>query len=102
MGKYSPNGMTDEKTLYTNLEIKNLDNSEIEITAELPAEHLSVYRSKALKKLGENAKIDAKFGDSSCGGSIQPSCRMQHRAGKPQNQPGRPLSAVCQRCADRS
>ena len=43
---------------YTNLEIKTLENSEIEIKAEIPEKIISKYRDRAIKSLGKNVKID--------------------------------------------
>lgn len=43
---------------YTALEIKNLDNSEIEIKAQIPEEIVLKYKDRAVKKLGKNIKID--------------------------------------------
>jgi FKBP-type peptidyl-prolyl cis-trans isomerase (trigger factor) len=42
----------------TNLEIKKLGNSEIEIKAQIPEEIVSKYKNQAIKKLGKNIKID--------------------------------------------
>ena len=47
----------DEKN-YINLKIEKLENSEIEIKAEIPEETVSKYKDKAVKKLGKNIKID--------------------------------------------
>lgn len=49
--------MTDEK-LYDNLNIEKKENSQVEVTAEIPAEKLAEYRQKALMKLGKDVEID--------------------------------------------
>lgn len=55
---HSP-AMTDSKnTQYTDLEVKELSGSEVEICASLPADVLDAAYKKALKKLGETAKMD--------------------------------------------
>ncbi|MBI1999294.1 MAG: hypothetical protein HYS74_01395 [Parcubacteria group bacterium] len=41
----------------SNAEIKQLENSEVEISGEIPVEDFEKYRARALKKLGENAEI---------------------------------------------
>ena len=43
---------------YTNVKIKELKNSEVEITAEVAAESLEVAKSAVIKDLSKNAKID--------------------------------------------
>ena len=50
--------MGEENTKYTNIQIKNLENSEVEITGEISYETLDIQRGKALKKLNESFKID--------------------------------------------
>lgn len=42
---------------YTNIEIKKLDNSQVEITGEILADELTKYREKALKNLSQNTEI---------------------------------------------
>lgn len=49
---------TETAKLYDNIKITQLENSEIEIEGEIPVSVIPAYRTKALKKLGENAKID--------------------------------------------
>jgi len=49
---------TETIKLYDNIKVTNLENSEIEIEGEIPVSAIPPYRAKALKKLGENAKID--------------------------------------------
>ncbi len=50
--------MTDSKnTTYTDLKVKELGGSEVELCAALPANVLDEAYKKALKKLGENAKM---------------------------------------------
>ncbi len=50
--------MTDTKnTQYTDLEVKELKGSEVELCASLPANVLDEAYKKALKRLGEKAKI---------------------------------------------
>ena len=44
-------------TQYTNVTTKKLDNSEYSITATIPAEIITEYRTKAIKKLGENVEV---------------------------------------------
>lgn len=44
--------------LYDNIKITQLENSEIEIEGEIPVSVIPAYRTKALKKIGENANID--------------------------------------------
>lgn len=43
--------------IYSNLEVTNLEHSEVEISAEIEIKHLEPYKEKALKKLGKDAKI---------------------------------------------
>ena len=43
---------------YQELHINNLDNSEIEITAEISPEDLEHFRVSALKKFGDKTKLD--------------------------------------------
>lgn len=43
---------------YTNIQIKNLDNAEVEITGEIPFQTVAIHRPKALKRLSESLKID--------------------------------------------
>ena len=43
---------------YTNLNIKDLPDSEVEISADIPYAFVEPYRKKALKKLSETAEID--------------------------------------------
>lgn len=44
--------------LTSKLKIKNLENSEIEISAEIPEETISKYRDLAIKNLAKTVKID--------------------------------------------
>jgi FKBP-type peptidyl-prolyl cis-trans isomerase (trigger factor) len=48
----------DETKNYTNLKIKTLENSEIEIEAEISEEFVSKYKARAIKTLSRNVKID--------------------------------------------
>jgi len=41
----------------TKIEIKKLENSEIEITGAIPAEVLEVHKGKAVKNLSANIEI---------------------------------------------
>jgi len=49
---------TETAKLYENIKVTNLENSEIEIDGEIPVSVIPSYRTKALKKIGENANID--------------------------------------------
>ena len=49
---------TETAKLYEHVKVTQLENSEIEIEGELPVSSIPSYRTKALKKLGENASID--------------------------------------------
>ncbi len=42
---------------YDNIEVKKLENSEVEITGSIPAEVIAHYRKKALKEIGETLNI---------------------------------------------
>ena len=44
-------------TQYTDVKTKKLDGSEYEISATVPAEVITQYRTKALKKLGANVEV---------------------------------------------
>lgn len=43
---------------YTNIQIKNLDNAEVEITGEIPYAVVSTHRKAALKHVNETFKLD--------------------------------------------
>jgi FKBP-type peptidyl-prolyl cis-trans isomerase (trigger factor) len=47
-----------DKTLYSNLIQEDKDDSEIELSGEIPSETFLQFRTQAIKKLGSNAKID--------------------------------------------
>lgn len=49
---------TETAKLYENIKVTQLENSEIEIEGEIPVSVIPSYRAKALKKIGENVKID--------------------------------------------
>ena len=49
---------TKTAKLYDNIKVTNLENSEVEIEGEIPVSVIPAYRTKAIKKLGENANID--------------------------------------------
>ena len=49
--------MTDKKTLGTTVEIKKLENSEIEIIGEIPAELFDKNREQAIKNIGKNIEL---------------------------------------------
>ncbi|MCR4334425.1 MAG: hypothetical protein NUV47_01695 [Patescibacteria group bacterium] len=44
--------------MYTNLTIKKLPHSEVEIKGDIPFEELIIHKKKVLKHLGEHVKID--------------------------------------------
>ncbi|MBI2618066.1 hypothetical protein HYW58_01305 [Candidatus Kaiserbacteria bacterium] len=50
--------MKETGTLYENISVTKQKNSEIEIAGEIPLAAVSLYRTKALKKLSANARID--------------------------------------------
>ncbi len=56
--KHSNKMATETAELYENIKITQLDNSEVEIEGEIPVSAIPAYRTKALKKLGENVKMD--------------------------------------------
>lgn len=47
-----------ETKIYTNLQINKLDNSEIEIQAQISELSISKYKERAIKQLSKNIKID--------------------------------------------
>lgn len=49
--------MTDKKTSGITVEIKKLDNSEIEIIGEIPAELFDKNREQAIKNIGKNIEL---------------------------------------------
>ncbi len=49
--------MLEHNMTKTNIEIKKLENSEIEITGSIPAKNLEEYRKKAIRKLSENVEM---------------------------------------------
>ncbi len=49
---------TETAKLYENINITKLENSEIEIEGEIPVSVIPTYRTKAIKKLSKNIKID--------------------------------------------
>jgi len=49
---------TETAKLYDNIKVTQLEDSEIEIEGEIPVSAIPEYRTKALKKIGENANID--------------------------------------------
>lgn len=49
---------TETVKLYDNIKVNKLEDSEIEIKGEIPVSVIPGYRTKALKRLGENANID--------------------------------------------
>ena len=49
---------TETAKLYDNIKVTQLEDSEIEIEGEIPVSVIPAYRTKALKKIGENANID--------------------------------------------
>ncbi|TSC62852.1 MAG: trigger factor [Parcubacteria group bacterium Gr01-1014_48] len=50
--------MPTENEKYTNIQIKNLDNSEVEVTGEIPFQTVATHRPKALKHLSNTFTID--------------------------------------------
>jgi trigger factor len=49
--------MSEQQATYTNLEKQSLENAEVEVTAEIPADILEQYKNTAIKNLGENVEV---------------------------------------------
>lgn len=52
------NKKDDGQNTGNNIEVKELENSEVEINAEIPAEEFEKFRKDAMKTLGEKANVD--------------------------------------------